>query len=162
MRIKLSQSDWQKIGIKMGWIKSAQSNHWYKHWSIMGYTWMADEHSVNDTKRAIKAGILKVTDPNARLDEHGIPEEGVEDREGNEIHPIFAGDQEDVGEIDDEDAEGGDDDQGPTTIVCSLITNEGNLVVKGKLEISDLKEMHSALEGAVKNRACGPDGPYTG
>jgi hypothetical protein len=90
MKIKLSQSDWQKIGIKMGWMKT--SGYGYNSYNIMGYTWDADEYSVRETKRAIKAGILKITDPEARLDEHGIPESGVEDREGNEIHPVFVDD----------------------------------------------------------------------
>ncbi len=100
MRIKLSQSDWQRIGEEMGWMKT--SGYGYRSDSIMGYTWDADEHSVGETKRAIKAGILKVTDPEAKLDEHGIPQSGVEDSEGNEIHPIFRDQQEDR-EIDDQD-----------------------------------------------------------
>ena len=99
MKYNLSREDWLRIGQQAGWIKGAG----YKHWSIMGYTWDADEHSVAATKRAIKAGILKATNPDAKRDEHGIPEEGVEDREGNEIHPIFAGDQEEAGEIEDRD-----------------------------------------------------------
>jgi hypothetical protein len=108
MRIKLSQSDWEKIGIKMGWMKT--SGYGYKSDNIMGYTWDADKHSVRETKRAIKAGILKITDPEARLDEHGIPESGVEDREGNEIHPVFVGDLED-GDYDDDDGDDDGDDE---------------------------------------------------
>jgi hypothetical protein len=98
VKYKMRKSDWLRIGSDAGWIKSADG---YKHWSIMGYTWDADEHSVAATKKAIKSGVLKVTNPEARLDEHGIPEDGVEDSEGNEIHPIFAGDQEEAGEIED-------------------------------------------------------------
>jgi len=127
----------------------------------MGYTWDADEHSVGETKRAIKAGILNVTDPEARLDEHGIPESGVEDGEGNEIHPIFAGDQEEAGEIDDHyDQNDGYEQSVPMTY--SLVTTEGNLASKGSLEASSGGEMWSILEGMVKGKACGPDGPVYG
>jgi hypothetical protein len=30
MRIKLSQQDWEKIGIKMGWLKEADLRRWFK------------------------------------------------------------------------------------------------------------------------------------
>jgi hypothetical protein len=159
MRIKLSQSDWQRIGEEMGWMKI--SGYGYRSDSIMGYIWDADEHSVGKTRQAIKAGILKVTDPEARLDENGIPESGVEDREGNEIHPIFAGDQEEAGEIDDQDDQGDYRDHS-VSVTYELITTEGNLARKGSLEASSEGEMFNILEGMMKGKACGPDGPIYG
>lgn len=96
LSINISKNEWLDIGEKTGWIKTAQSDYWRyfrKATDIIGYTWGADTHSPKETLEAIKNKILKVTDPNAKLDEHGIPESGVEDGEGNEIHPIFASDE---------------------------------------------------------------------
>lgn len=84
-----------------GWTKPydyllAEARYGYgrKATDIVGYTWDADAHTPEETRKALKAGVLKATDPKARLDQHKIPESGVEDREGNEIHPVFASDPE--------------------------------------------------------------------
>ena len=84
-----------------GWTKPydyllAEARYGYgrKATDIVGYAWDADLHTPEETLKALKAGVLKATDPKARLDQHKIPERGVEDREGNEIHPVFASDPE--------------------------------------------------------------------
>ena len=93
MRIKLSKSDWKTIGQKMGWLKTAQG-YGRKSTDVVHYTYNASEHTPEEVKEDIKNGILKVTKPNASLDEHGIPHFGVQDSEGNDIHPVFAGELE--------------------------------------------------------------------
>jgi len=94
MKIKLSKTDWKTIGQKMGWLKTAQG-YGRNASDIVHYTYNASEHTPEEVKEDIKNGILKVTKPNASLDEHGIPHSGVQDSEGNDIHPVFVGDLED-------------------------------------------------------------------
>lgn len=73
-------------------VAEARYGYGSKATDIVGYTWDADAHTPEETRKALKAGVLKATDPKARLDQHKIPDGGVEDREGNEIHPVFAHD----------------------------------------------------------------------
>jgi hypothetical protein len=106
MKIKLSKTDWKTIGQKMGWLKTAQG-YGRNASDIAHYTYDASEHTPEEVKEDIKNGILKVTEPNASLDEHGIPDSGVQDSEGNDIHPVFVGDLEDGDDGDDD----GDDEE---------------------------------------------------
>lgn len=103
MKIKLSQSEWKSIGRKMGWLKRAQ----VRGTDIVGYTYDANHHSPEKALEDLKNGVLKATNPNAPLDEHGIPEDGVEDSEGNNIHPVFASD-EDASIFDEDDSDDSD------------------------------------------------------
>jgi hypothetical protein len=106
MRIKLSKTDWKSIGQKMGWLKTAQG-YGRNASDIVHYTYNASEHTPEEVKEDIKNGILKVTKPNASLDEHGIPHSGVQDSEGNDIHPVFVGDT----DYDDDGDDDGDDEE---------------------------------------------------
>lgn len=73
-------------------VAEARYGYGSKATDIVGYTWDADAHTPEETRKALKAGVLKATDPKARMDQHKIPDGGVEDSEGNEIHPVFAHD----------------------------------------------------------------------
>ena len=160
MRIKLSQSDWKQIGTKMGWLKESQSDYWRylrKGTDIVGYTYDADEHSPAETRAALKNGVLKATNPDAPLDEHGIPESGVEDSEGNEIHPVFATD-ESASNFDDD----GEKKPELAQLQWSLLTMEGMPVARGNFQYSDWSGMGNELGTMLKGKACGPDGPVYG
>jgi hypothetical protein len=111
MRIKLSKTDWKSIGQKMGWVKTAQGYFNGRNSSdILHYVYNGREHTPEEVKEDIKNGVLKVTKPNVSLDDHGIPFSGVQDSEGNDIHPVFVGDLED-GDYDDDDGDDDGDDE---------------------------------------------------
>jgi len=82
----------QKVQKEEMEVAEARYGYGSKATDIVGYTWDADAHTPEETRKALKAGVLKATDPKARMDQHKIPDGGVEDREGNEIHPVFAHD----------------------------------------------------------------------
>ena len=106
MKIKLSKTDWETIGVKMGWLKTAQGYFNGRNSSdILHYVYNGREHTPEEVKEDIKNGVLKVTKPNASLDDHGIPFSGVQDSEGNDIHPVFVGDTDYDGDDYDDDEE---------------------------------------------------------
>ena len=61
--------------------------------TVIGYSWQADMHCVDCTRHAANVGLLKREPPlSMDTDEHGLATDLV-DSEGNEIHPVFAGDE---------------------------------------------------------------------
>lgn len=87
MKIKLSQSDWESIGKKMGWIKTAWDDEPDRR--VIGYWYHGKQHTPAETRRDLKNGVLKATNPKAYEDDNGIPESGVEDSEGNIIDTVL-------------------------------------------------------------------------
>lgn len=144
---------WLAVLIKkeMGWLKTAQ----IRGTDIVGYVYDADHHSPEEALEDLKNGVITATNPNARLDEHGIPESGVEDSEGNKIHPVFASD-EGASQFDEDYS---DDSGNPTELKYSLITAEGMQAAQGNFEASGWRGMGSMLSSMLKGRSCGPDGP---
>lgn len=161
MKIKLSESDWKNIGIKMGWLKEAQA----RFDDIVGYTYDADAHSPEQAKADLASGVLKATNPNAPLDEHGIPESGVEDSEGNEIHPVFAG-SEDAKHLFGEDEEDEDSfDDGDFSYLTDGHEDDARMIrLRQKAEslagmYDDAGDVHVALYWLLSNIHGGQNSP---
>ena len=84
MRIKLSKSDWKNIGQKMGWLKTAEPDR-----RVIGYWYNGKRHTPEEALADLENGVLKATIPNAVEDDNGIPEKGVEDRNGELIDVVL-------------------------------------------------------------------------
>ena len=87
MKIKLSKSDWESIGTKMGWLKTAWDDG--PDARVIGYWYDGKQHTPEEARRDLKNGVLIATKPNAVEDDNGIPEYGVEDRNGELIDTVL-------------------------------------------------------------------------
>jgi hypothetical protein len=65
---------------------------------IVAYTYEAGINCPTCARRAWQAGRLVASGQDTRLDEHGMPADGLIDREGNPVHPVFDTDEFGLGE----------------------------------------------------------------
>ena len=66
--------------------------------SIVAYSYLGALHCPYCTGYAYRQQILRSYTDSAQLDEHGLPD-GMIDREGNPVHPVFSTDEVAPGEV---------------------------------------------------------------
>lgn len=89
MRMKLSKSQWEIIGLSTGWIKKAYTEPKMLNeipQSVVGYWWHSERHTIEETKQAIEDGTITIKGKVSALDSNGLPEIGMRDRDGM---PVF-------------------------------------------------------------------------